>query len=190
MGKLLRLLSPFFKPDDFETILSTHLTKLHRVAYRLTRRAEDAEDLVHDVIVKLYPKRDEICRLEKPGPWLVKVLYRTFIDQRRRAGRSPLSLVLHENDNDGSTLLDQVATEENNPERLSENSQLRDKLLAAIHSLNPDQQHLCILHDMEGYTLAELEEILETPIGTLKSRLHRARANLRKFLEQETFLSG
>ncbi len=187
MGNVINILSRFFKPDDFETILNPHLSKLYRVAFRLTRTTEDAEDLVQDVLVKLYPKKDILRDLEKPGPWLVKVLYRTFIDQRRREARSPLFLVRMESNDESPSVLESIVTDENNPEKLSENSQIRDKLLQAIQSLNQDQQHLCILHDMEGYTLNELEEILETPIGTLKSRLHRARANLRIFLQQETF---
>ncbi|MFH1216875.1 MAG: RNA polymerase sigma factor [Pseudomonadota bacterium] len=187
MGKVINLLSRFFKPDDFETIINPHLPKLYRVAFRLTRTTEDAEDLVQDVLVKLYPKKDVLVGLEKPGPWLVKVLYRTFIDKRRRDVRSPLFLVQMENSDENQSALESVITFENNPEKISENIQLRDKLMQAIHSLNRDQQHLCILHDMEGYTLNELEEILETPIGTLKSRLHRARANLRNFLQKETF---
>ena len=83
-------------------------------------------------------------------------------------------------------MLESIPSEHNNPEELSENLQMRDRLMQAINSLNQDQRHLCILHDVEGYTLNELEAILDTPIGTLKSRLHRARANLRNLLQNET----
>lgn len=187
MGNVINIISRIFRPDDFETVLNPHMPKLYRVAYRLTKATEDAEDLVQDVLVKLYPKRHILKDLEKPGPWLVKVLYRTFIDQQRRQARSPLYLARPENNEEGFSVLDSISAEGNNPETASENSQLRARLLAAMETLNQDQRHLCILHDMEGYTLSELEEILETPIGTLKSRLHRARAHLRNFLQQETF---
>ncbi|MBI5559499.1 MAG: RNA polymerase sigma factor [Deltaproteobacteria bacterium] len=163
------------------------MLKMYRVAYRLCGTVDEAEDLVQDVLVKLYPRRRDLENIEKIGPWLVKVLYRTFIDQRRRSSRSPLHLVQNTNDEENYSLLESIPSEDSGPEEISQNIQIREKLLGAISSLNMDQQHICLLHDLEGYTLLELEEILETPIGTLKSRLHRARGSLRKLLQDETF---
>ena len=182
----MSLIQHFPQTSEFEKIVRPHVMKLYRVAYRLCGTVNDAEDLVQDVMVKLYPKRQNLAAIERPGPWLVKVLYRTFIDQRRRVARSPLHLVQTSNNEDDTPLLESIPSEHNNPEELSVNRQMRDRLMQAIGSLNQDQRHLCILHDVEGYTLNELEEILDTPIGTLKSRLHRARANLRNLLQNET----
>lgn len=186
MEKVMSLIQHFPQTSEFEKIVRPHVMKLYRVAYRLCGTVNDAEDLVQDVMVKLYPKRQNLAAIERPGPWLVKVLYRTFIDQRRRVARSPLHLVQTSNNEDDTPLLESIPSEHNNPEELSVNRQMRDRLMRAIDSLNQDQRHLCILHDVEGYTLNELEEILDTPIGTLKSRLHRARANLRNLLQNET----
>ena len=187
MEKVISLFQYFSQASEFEKILHPYILKLYRVAFRLCGSASDAEDLVQDVLVKVYPKRNTLANLENPGPWLVKVLYRTFIDQRRRMARSPLHLLMHSNDEENNSVLDSIPSQTFGPEEISENNQMRDKLMRAINSLNLDQRHLCILHDVEGYTLIELEEILDTPIGTLKSRLHRARASLRKILQNETF---
>jgi RNA polymerase sigma-70 factor (ECF subfamily) len=187
MEKVISLIQYFSQTSDFEKILQPYILKLHRVAFRLCGSASDAEDLVQDVLVKVYPKRQTLASLENPGPWLVKVLYRTFIDQRRRMSRSPLHLLLNSHDEENNPVLDSLPCSNRGPEEISENNQVREKLIRAINSLNLDQKHLCILHDVEGYTLNELEEILDTPIGTLKSRLHRARASLRKMLQHETF---
>jgi RNA polymerase sigma-70 factor (ECF subfamily) len=119
--------------------------------------------------------------------WLVKVLYNTFIDQQRRASRSPLRLLRLNYNEESHDILESVPTEQSGPEENSMQSQRRTRLLRAINSLNKNQRYVCLLHDVEGYTFSELEEILDTPIGTLKSRLHRARENLRKLLKNETF---
>lgn len=187
MEKVISLFQYFSQTSEFEKIIHPYILKLYRVAFRLCGSASDAEDLVQDVLVKVYPKRKTLVKLENPGPWLVKVLYRTFIDERRRMARSPLHLILQSNDDENNSALESIPTQTSGPEEISENNQLRDRLMRAINSLNLDQRDLCILHDVEGYTLIELEEILETPIGTLKSRLHRARASLRKILQDETF---
>jgi len=187
MEKVISLIQCFSQTSDFEKILHPYILKLYRVAYRLCGSASDAEDLVQDVLVKVYPKRQTLTSLENPGPWLVKVLYRTFIDHRRRMARSPLHLLLNSHDEENNPVLESLPSTNRGPEEISENNQVREKLMRAINSLNLDQRHLCILHDVEGYTLNELEEILNTPIGTLKSRLHRARASLRKILQHETF---
>lgn len=187
MEKVISLIKYFSQTSEFEKILHPYILKLYRVAYRLCGSASDAEDLVQDVLVKVYPKRQTLFRLENPGPWLVKVLYHTFIDHRRRMARSPIHLLQNNNDEQNNSVLESIPTENSGPEEISENNQVRERLMRAINSLNLDQRHLCILHDVEGYTLNELEEILSTPIGTLKSRLHRARASLRKLLKHETF---
>lgn len=185
MEKVISLIHSFRQTCDFESILRPHMLKLYRVAYRLTGRAEDAEDLVQDVLVKLYPKRRQLLEIEKLGAWLAKVLYRTFLDQQRRNKRSPLHLVV-KGQNDDHDIIDIISSQEDGPAKGSERSETRSHLQAAIDSLNQDQRHLCLLYYVEGYTLVELEEILNIPLGTLKSRIHRARAHLRNFLSQGT----
>ncbi|MBU0681876.1 MAG: RNA polymerase sigma factor [Proteobacteria bacterium] len=178
----------FSKTADFESIVRPHMLRLYRVAYRLTGNSTDAEDLVQDVLVKLYPKERQLLAIETLGPWLAKVLYRTFLDQQRRNKRSPLHLVA-KGANMDADILDFIASPQAGPEEGTEQKETHRRLQAAINSLNPDQRHLCLLYYVEGYTLAELEEILDTPLGTLKSRIHRSRDALRNFLNQGTISS-
>lgn len=187
MEKVISLIQHFSQASEFEVILQPYIMSLYRVAYRLTGTGTDAEDLVQDVLVKLYPKRFEMAQIKKIRPWLIRVLYNTFIDQRRRAGRSPLCLVKKKYNEENQDILECIPSDKSGPEENTVKKQRLGHLMIAINSLNENQRHLCLLHDVEGYTLTELEEILDTPVGTLKSRLHRARANLRKVLRKETF---
>ena len=161
--------------------------RMYRIAYRLTGNSSDAEDLVQEVLVKIYPKRHGLHRIEKLRPWLGRVLYTTFVDQYRRTRNSPLRLIVSNFHDDQLDCFDAIPTDNPNPEEHIEKDQTRITLQRAMLSLNEEQRHLCMLHDVEGYTLSELEIILEAPIGTLKSRLHRARKKLRKILKDETF---
>lgn len=159
----------------FEQLVYPHIDHLYRLAYRFTNRREDAEDLVQDLLVKLYDRGDEVEKVEKLRPWLAQVLYRMFIDQVRQQKRRPLT-------EDNDTDLDDFKNPDSGPEVLLDQAISQDRLQRAFTSLNEDQRALLALHDVEGYTLVELETVLDAPIGTLKSRLHRARRKLREKL--------
>lgn len=156
----------------FETLLRPHLDKLYRQAYWLTRNRQDAEDIVQDVLVKLYPRCDELSAIEKLGPWLARVLHRTFIDSYRSKQRMALHVVTADKPED---LPQAAAGTTDSPATIID-------IQAGLERLNADQRLVILLHDAEGYSLVELERILGVPVGTLKSRLHRGRAQLREFL--------
>lgn len=156
--------------------MQPYLQQLYRLAYRFTGQQADAEDLVQDVVVKLYPRMQEMQKIEQLGPWLARVLYRHFIDHTRSRQRSPLYLV------DDETDFDQQKGDIPNPTDNTETAILQQRLQHAMTHLNEDQRVLMILHDVEGYTLNEIHNILDAPIGTLKSRLNRARGRLREIL--------
>ena len=170
---------------DFETLVRPHVDHLYRVAYRFTGRQEDAEDLVQDLLVKLYPRQAELAAVEQLRPWLTRVLYRHFVDQYRKQRR--LTLLGgggggDEDDGSGEPSFDKFAADTPGPEAETAAGLRRDRLQQALGQLSRDHRAVLMLHDAEGYTLVELSEVLEVPTGTLKSRLHRARARVRELL--------
>jgi RNA polymerase sigma factor (sigma-70 family) len=172
--------------SKFEELMRPQVEFLHRLAWRFTGSVADAEDLVQDLLLKLYPRCGKLAGIEQLRPWLAKVLYRQYVDFARRQARSPLS-ALAESAPDEDDPLDAVAAPEDGPDGHAERGEWRDRILAALSRLNPEQRALVVLHDVEGYSLEELEPILEAPLGTLKSRLHRARQRLRADLGMEPF---
>jgi RNA polymerase sigma-70 factor (ECF subfamily) len=175
MGTIVQLFQRQ-RSDSFEALLAPHIEHLYRLAWRFCGNRADAEDLVQDLLVKLYARRAELTGMDYLRPWLVRTLYNLFIDSVRRAGRNPLT---------GAGGEDALRDLEVVPERDAEDLLLQQRLQQALLELNPDQRSLIALHDIEDYTLPELEQLLDTPIGTLKSRLHRARARLRELLAME-----
>ena len=163
---------------QFEELLQPHLHQLYKLAYRFTGQRADAEDLVQDVVLKLYPRLQEIQKIEQLAPWLARVLYRHFVDRVRSKQRSPLHLV-----DEDESILDEHKNEIPNPAENVEAALLQNRLQEALNQLNEDQRALMILHDVEGYTLNEIHTMHDVSIGTLKSRLNRARSRLRELLK-------
>jgi len=153
------------------------MDRLYRLAYRFSGRRENAEDLVQELLVRMYPRLKELRGLEKPGPWLAKSLYHLFIDETRRENRAPISLL-----ENATADIEDVACVNAGPEHNLHKERWLLQVERAVYRLNPDQRSLVALHDMEGFSLPELADMLSTPVGTLKSRLHRARSRLRELM--------
>ena len=159
---------------QFESLLRPQLSRLYALAYRLTSQREDAEDLVQELLIKLYPRLDEIQALDNPAPWLSRVLYNLYVDHYRRQKRSPVDDI-----EDETQFYDPHGDDSTDPARIV-NTQLTNEVLnEALHSLNDDQRELIVLHDVEGYSLPEINEMTGVAVGTIKSRLSRAREKLR-----------
>ncbi len=159
----------------FEQLLQPHMQRLYRFAYRLTHSRPEAEDLFQDVLTKLYGKLDELSDLRDPAPWLNRVLYNHFIDNQRRYARRRLV------DVDEGQLTGQTIDSLPDPGERPDCGTL-DALQTALEQLSDEHRTVVLLHDAEGYKLEEIQAITDTPLGTIKSRLHRARARLREIL--------
>ena len=175
--------------SNFEDLLRPQVEYLYRLAWRFTGSAADAEDLVQDVLLKLYPRTQELLKIERLRPWLARVLYRQYVDSVRQRARSPIAVLATDAEGEDNPL-DTLPAMTDGPEEHAERSWWRERILAALERLNPEQRTVLTMHDVEGYSLEELETILEAPLGTLKSRLHRARQRLRALLPMQPFSAG
>jgi len=166
----------------FAALVQPHYEVLYRVAYRFTRSAHDAEDLAQEVCVRAFQRLTEIERLEQPRGWLLRVLYRLFVDSTRRYERTHVTSI---DDTDPESLV----CDRPSPLEEAELAFQRQRLSRAWQHLDRQQQALLAMHDVEGYSLAELREVTGLKDGTLKSRLHRARVRLGKLLQREVSIA-
>ena len=126
--------------------------------------------------MRAYPRLQEIESLEQPRGWLFRVLYRLFIDLRRRYERTHVRPI----DDDEEF----VSAEPEPPEevdRILDRWRVED----AWRHLNQEQRMLLALHDVEGYKVSEIQALTGFKEGTIKSRLHRARVRLGRLLERQ-----
>ena len=163
-----------------------HFDRLYRLAWRLTGRKAEAEDLFQELLIKAYGKLDALARIEEPGSWLSRVMYNLFIDERRRFSRRRL-LTVEEGQLPGDGLAGMAGDED--PLQHNERREIIHALDKALSKLSDDHRIVVLLHDTEGYKLSEIQQLTGVPVGTVKSRLHRARARLREILTRDGTLS-
>lgn len=182
MEKIVVFPTAASRESGFEALITPQVDYLFRLAYRFTGKKADAEDLVQDVLIKVYRQWQEVAGMERPRAWLARVTYNTYVDNCRRESRSPLAAGVPVADGDDDTAAVPLRSDAD-PAREVANGLTSEVLQQALGRLDPEQRALIALHDIEGYTLNELEGLLDCPLGTLKSRLHRTRAQLRKILQ-------
>jgi RNA polymerase sigma factor (sigma-70 family) len=171
---------------SFENALRPHIRPLYRLAIHYCGNQHEAEELLQELLYRLYARQGEVLGVEKLRPWLARVLYNLFVDRFRREQLRPtaFSELGWEDEATNEVAAMPMQTHEQ-PEQEFEQDLTRERLLVSLQKLPQPQRVLLLMHDVEEYTLIELETILETPIGTLKSRLHRARDRLRGILLEE-----
>ena len=163
----------------FEAVVRPHLRALYKRAFRLTQSEHDAEELVQELLLKLYEKNEDLEGLENVEGWMMRVLYNLYVDRWRKDNRNPINQAdNHEND-----ILETLETSDRGPSQEIDRLKTQQQIHHALTTLNAEQQLLIVMHDMEGYSLPDLSIILDIPLGTLKSRLHRARQQMKKILQ-------
>lgn len=171
--------------DRFESLLRPHIESLYRMAYRWTQSQDHAEDLVQDVLIKVAGRVEEMEQLDNLKSWLLRIMYNRYVDDYRRQRASPID-TRHsgwapetESEDDFTPDLIQDAID---PVQPIARQELRLSLHKALAQLDPEQRELVLLQDVEGYSAEEAAAIMDIPLGTAKSRLHRARERLKLLL--------
>jgi RNA polymerase sigma-70 factor (ECF subfamily) len=153
----------------FEAEALPHLRSLYGTAYRLTHNAHDAEDLVQETLLRAYRAFDRFREGTNIRAWLYTILYRVQTDAYRRAGRSPGTVELTGEGPAVPPPQDALAMGGEDIER-------------ALARLPPPFRTAVVLRDVEEFSYDEIARIMEVPIGTVMSRIHRGRAQLREML--------
>ncbi len=166
----------------FEKLVRPYFDRLYRLAWRLTGQKVEAEDLFQELLIKAFGKLDDLVEIDEPGSWLSRMMYHLFIDERRRFARRRM-LTVEEGEMAGDGLAGLPGTD--NPAWDHERLEKMQKLDAALSKLSDEHRVVVLLHDTEGYKLTEIQGLMGVPVGTVKSRLHRARARLREILTDD-----
>ena len=171
---------------EFEEEALVHLDTLFNVALRLCGNASDAEDLVQDTVTKAYRSWDKYEPGTNCRAWLVTILRNTFINQFRRDSRRP-SAVQYDTVEDISVF---ESVQDKDPEGKFFHEIVDDEVKQAIQDLPEEFRIPVVLSDVEGMSYAEIAEILDLPVGTVKSRLFRGRRRLQQRLYEYALEMG
>jgi RNA polymerase sigma-70 factor (ECF subfamily) len=174
----------------FERLVQPHFDRLYRLAWRLAGSKAEAEDLFQELLIKAYGKIDELAHIEQPGSWLSRVMYNLFIDEKRRFTRRRMHTVEEaQMGSDGIAGVAASGADVDDPVDNQQQLETVQRLERALAQLSAEHRIVVLLHDTEGYKLKEIQELTGIAVGTVKSRLHRARARLREILTMDGTLS-
>lgn len=155
-----------------------HIEALYNFAYRLTYDADDANDLVQDAYLKSFRFINSFQKGTNAKAWLFRILKNSFINDYRKRSKQPAQVDYQEVEGFyNSERTESAATVDLRVDTVK--NMIGDEITNALNSLDVDFRTVIILCDLEGFTYEEMAKLLDIPIGTVRSRLHRARNLLR-----------
>ena len=164
---------------DFEAAAMPFVDALYNTAYRMTRNAEDAEDLIQETYLKAYKYYDKFTEGTNFKAWLFKIMKNTFINNyRKQQSAPPQSDFADIEESFESQVSEEVTRKVKDPEEELLEDVLDDDVQRALEELPEDYRMVVILADLEGFAYKEIADILEVPVGTVMSRLYRGRRRL------------
>lgn len=161
-------------PPTWDEIVSEHSGRVYRLAYRLTGNVHDAEDLTHDVFVRVFRSLSSY----RPGTfegWLHRITTNVFLDKMRRKQRIRFDALSDE-------AAGRLVSRSGSPEQIYSDTHFDDDVQRALDALSPDFRAAVVLCDIEGLSYEEVAATLDVKLGTVRSRIHRGRAQLRAAL--------
>jgi len=161
-------------PPTWEEVVEQHSARVYRLAYRLTGNVHDAEDLTQDVFVRVFRS----LHTYRPGTfegWLHRITTNVFLDRMRRKQRIRMDALSEES-------AARLPSRGPGPEQAYADTHLDDDVQRALDALSPDFRAAVVLCDIEGLSYEEVAATLGIKLGTVRSRIHRGRAQLREAL--------
>ncbi|WP_050758137.1 RNA polymerase sigma factor SigE [Xylanimonas cellulosilytica] len=159
-------------PPTWDAIVREHSARVYRLAYRLTGNRHDAEDLTQETFLRVFRSLSGFTPGTFEG-WLHRITTNLFLDSVRRAKRVRMDAM----GDDAARVVDDDAF--GRPERGFEHAHLDNDVQAALDALSPEFRAAVVLCDIEGLSYEEIAVTLGVKLGTVRSRIHRARAQLR-----------
>jgi len=160
-----------------------HINSMYNFGYRLTLNSDDSKDLVQDTYLKAYRFIDSFQQGTNAKAWLFRILKNSFINDYRKKTKEPSKVDYQEVESYyNSEDVDRHITPDLRVEALKD--MIGDEISNALNSLDVDFRTVIILCDLEGFKYDEMAKILDIPIGTVRSRLHRARNLLKEKLSE------
>ena len=170
--------------NAFEDLVTEHEKGVYAIAQRMTGNAEDAADMTQETFIKAYNSLSSFRGDSKFSVWLYRIATNVCLDFLRSRSRKPTVSLSVEDDEGEETQLD-VADESQSPELLLERSLTRDAVHRGLEALPPDYRQVLLLREIQGLSYEEIAEALVLEVGTVKSRIFRARKRLCAFLLED-----
>lgn len=168
--------------EHFERLLKESYRQAYAMAFRLTGNSADAEDLLQDAYIRAYRFFHQYDPQLPFAKWLSKILCNANVDRLRRRGRLKLASLDQPSEDGGQAM--EVADWSNAPDRRMVEEAVSDPLQEGLASVRPEFRTAVVLADIEGMEYEEIAQTMGTSVGTVRSRIHRGRKQLRRYLSE------
>ena len=174
--------------EAFDRLVDGTYTMAYATAYRLIGDVDAAADATQDAYVRAYASLHTFRGSSSFSTWLYRIVVNVSLDLLRRRPRAPEPLtVAHEDDEEREI---EVVDPSADPQAETERRERRAAVLRALQRVSDDHRSVLVLFDLNGLTYEEIADVLRVPLGTVKSRLNRARLALREAIREEAELFG
>jgi RNA polymerase sigma-70 factor (ECF subfamily) len=165
----------------FGELVARHQDRLYNTVFRLLDNAEDAQDVVQEAFLNAYQSLDSFKGDSQFYTWLYRIAVNTAISHKRKQ-----RVTLRIDGSGGESCAEPFDTSElSHPGHALEQAEQGRRVQEALNRLSPEHRAVLILKDIEGQKYETMAQVLQVPIGTIRSRLHRARLELRELLKQD-----
>jgi RNA polymerase sigma-70 factor (ECF subfamily) len=166
----------------YRELVDRYRRQVYSLAYRMVRSAEDAEDITQETFVRVFRSLDRYDPRRPFTAWLFTIAARLCIDAIRRRKHRPIALVRRDGESDEDRIIE-VEDPGPGPEDLASRAEEERRTGDLIESLPPHYRIVVIMRHQQDLSYEEIAEALRVPLGTVKARIHRARALLKQRLE-------
>ncbi|MBQ9687033.1 MAG: sigma-70 family RNA polymerase sigma factor [Oscillospiraceae bacterium] len=170
--------------NAFETLVLEYEKNVYSITQRMTGNAEDAADMTQETFIKAYNSLQNFRGDSKFSVWLYRIATNVCLDFLRSKSRKP-TLSLSVEDDDGEETQMDIADESQSPEVLLERGLTRDAVRRGLNALNEEYRQILLLREIQGLSYEEIASVLTLEVGTVKSRIFRARKKLCAFLIED-----
>ncbi|MHB8905369.1 MAG: sigma-70 family RNA polymerase sigma factor [Melioribacteraceae bacterium] len=168
---------------EFDSEIIPHLNSLKSFALKMTNDTDESEDLIQDTLLKAFRFFDKFEKGTNAKAWLFQIMKNSFINNYRKTTKEPFKVDYDDVQNFYETIKSEdVKTQHYENDAFSD--VLDDEIAKALSILPDDFRTVVFLSDIEGYTYEEIADFIDCPVGTVRSRLHRARKMLYALLLQ------
>lgn len=170
--------------NAYEQLVTRYEKSVYNLALRMTDNAEDAADMAQEAFIKAYNSLASFRGDSKFSVWLYRIVSNVCLDFLRKQSRRP-AMSLSVEDDDGEDVQLDVPDESMSPESLLERKLTRESVRAGLAQLPEDYRQILLLRELQGLSYDEIAQTLDIGVGTVKSRIFRAREKLCAFLSKD-----
>ena len=170
--------------NAFEKLVLEYEKSVYNIALRMTGNSEDASDMTQEAFIKAYNSLQSFRGDSKFSVWLYRIATNVCLDFLRSRSRKP-TVSLSVEDNEGEEVQLDVADESQSPELLLDRQMTRESVRRGLETLSPEYRQILLLREIRGLSYDEISQALGLEVGTVKSRIFRARKKLCTFLLQD-----